>query len=430
VDPLSVLTVHPTLVSMPLIWILLPITLAPDDLATAPAVRVGGAAHDHLVVERDTPVVVAVSKVGERRWGYHQFPKLSPLPGGKQLLTFNASPDDNAAYGHPGPAFVSGDSGRTWQAYDGDESSIAVSHSPISQVADGEFLCVPFPQGINLSDIPGMPKSVGSYFCYAPRKYFVLDDCPQAVRDYYADIRGFRWSSGRWKSERIQFPKSDVLIWTSEQKNGSILSRTSFEYPLLRANRELYLAEYKYRFKHADGSIPKGMVVTCMASRDRGRTFERRGVIAFDPDGKQHPSETAMAATSDGKLVALGRATDHRQQPMWITFSADRGHTWTARQNVFDFGVMPQLLRLDNGVLVTTFGRPGVQMGFSVDGTGQTWTQPVELTSSSCGYTSLLRQSPTEFLIAYSSFQHRDSQGQNRKAILVQSISVRRRRMQ
>ena len=91
VDPLSVLTVHPTLVSMPLIWILLPITLAPDDLATAPAVRVGGAAHDHLVVERDTPVVVAVSKVGERRWGYHQFPKLSPLPGGKQLLTFNAT---------------------------------------------------------------------------------------------------------------------------------------------------------------------------------------------------------------------------------------------------------------------------------------------------------------------------------------------------
>ncbi len=384
------------------------------------------------------PVVVATSNVGEARWGHHQFPKLSPLPGGAILLTFNSTADDNAAYGKPGPAFVSHDRGQTWKPFRGKETAIAISHSPITAVLNGEFLCVPFPPGLDVKQMGGMPKPAGNYFCYAKRNYFRFDECPDSVKQYVTGIRGYRWTptTTTWNVEPIRYDMRNALIWTSEQSNGSILSRTSFEYPVLVAGHELFVADYKFRYLHRDGSVPKGMVVTCMASTDNGRTFQRRSEIAFDPTGTEMPSETAMALTSDNQLLCIGRSTDHRQRPMWITHSADRGRTWSKRTPVMPFGVMPQLLTLDNSVLVLTFGRPGVHLSFSTDGTGRTWTKPTaiitgdarKVTQHSCGYTSLLKLPGNQCLMAYSDFQHQDSDGKQRKAILVRTVAIGRRR--
>ena len=95
------------------------------------------------------------------------------------LLTHNASADDNAAYGEPGPAFVSGDRGQSWKPYAGEEPRITISHSPISAVGAGEFLCLPFAPSIDVRMRSEMPEPVGQYFCYAKRNYFKLDACPR-----------------------------------------------------------------------------------------------------------------------------------------------------------------------------------------------------------------------------------------------------------
>ena len=107
--------------------------LAAHSHAAESTVRIVPLAELGVDVELGPPVVVAVSAPDETRWGHHQFPKLSALPKGEILLTYNAGADDNAAYGHPGPAYVSRDGGTTWQKYAG-EPALAISHSPVSDL--------------------------------------------------------------------------------------------------------------------------------------------------------------------------------------------------------------------------------------------------------------------------------------------------------
>ena len=94
-------------------------------------------------------------------------------------------------------------------------------------------------------------------------------------------------------------------------------------------------------------------------------------------------------------------------------------------------GVLPRLLRLANGVVVLASGRPGVQLRFSANGRGETWTEPYELVpfanqkdSVSCGYTSILAAGPDRFLIIYSDFKHKNAAGETRKAIKVREVVV------
>lgn len=384
---------------------------------------------DRIDLQLGEVVVVAVSGDVKSNWGHFQFPKLSPLPQGEILLTFNDSADDNAAYGHPGPAFVSRDQGKTWQAYQGTERAIAISHSPISAVAGGEYLCLPFGTSLDVRKIDKMPAAVGEYFCYANRKYYLLSECPPRVKQYASELPGYRWTpaTGKWVPEKIRYELDHALIWTSEQSNGSILSRNSFEYPLLAAYGELYYPDFKFRYLNRDGKVPAGMVVTCMVSRDNGRSFESRGVIGGDESGKEHPSETAIAATGDDGLVCVGRATCESRKPMWITYSRDRGRTWSDRETFWPFGVMPLMTRLDQGFVVLTYGRPGMHLMVSVDGRGREWTQPRTLLAGdkSCGYASHLKIGTNELLLAYTDFAHSDTEGQTRKAILVRRVEVR-----
>jgi hypothetical protein len=121
-----------------------------------------------LQVSIGEPVVVALSEPGEQRWGYFQFPKLSKLPDGGLLVTFNVSGDDDTEYGRSGPANVSYDEGKSWKPYQPSRKEIVVSHSPISAVGKGEFLCFPAMPGMKIGNQAKMPASVGGFFSFFP----------------------------------------------------------------------------------------------------------------------------------------------------------------------------------------------------------------------------------------------------------------------
>jgi len=139
-----------------------------------------------------------------------------------------------------------------------------------------------------------------------------------------------------------------------------------------------------------------------------------------------------IAPTSDGALACVVRG---EPGPMVITFSRDRGRTWTPVRALHEFGVFPGLILLENKVLVCSFGRPGVHLKFSADGTGQAWSAPTALIAGdrkesqrdTCGYTSLLAVGPDAFLVAYSDFNRRDAQNRQCKAILVRRVQASKR---
>ena len=82
-------------------------------------------------------------------------------------------------------------------------------------------------------------------------------------------------------------------------------------------------------------------------------------------------------------------------------------------------------------MLVLASGRPGVQLRFSNDGKGETWSDPFEMLpwidykdQVSCGYTSLLPSGPDRFLVVYSDFRYINEAGEVRKAIKVREVIV------
>ena len=113
----------------------------------------------------------------------------------------------------------------------------------------------------------------------------------------------------------------------------------------------------------------------------------------------------------------------------------DRGRTWSPAEPFTPNGVKPQLLLLNNGVLVLSTGRPGVQVRFSFDGKGQQWSDPIDFVpfmnqdrsytrDVSCGYTSLIAAGGDSFYIVWSNFTTKDSYGNNRKSIWCRKVTV------
>jgi hypothetical protein len=116
---------------------------------------------------------------------------------------------------------------------------------------------------------------------------------------------------------------------------------------------------------------------------------------------------------------------------MYASRSQDMGCTWSRPEVIARSGVLPRLLRLANGVVVLSSGRPGVQLRFCADARGATWSEPLELLpyahekeQVSCGYTSLLATGPDRFLIIYSDFKYPTPTGEIRKAIKVREVIV------
>jgi hypothetical protein len=181
----------------------------------------------------------------------------------------------------------------------------------------------------------------------------------------------------------------------------------------------------------------------CYRSTDDGRHWHLQGRILYQFDAKADPKgaarggfgEPALEILKDGSLFVALRTTDgHGVGPMYFSRSNDLGRTWTRPRAFTPTGVMPRLLRLANGTLVMSSGRPGVDLRFSFDGRGKHWTEPRELVpadkekvqADSCGYTDLLALDKDSFLIVYTWFKRPGADGLPHKAVLARRVTVTR----
>lgn len=387
-----------------------------------------------LEIEVGNPVIVSLSRAGEKRWGFHQFPSLARIPDGRIVATYSHNEDAVEAYGAACPAFVSADGGKTWTRMEKADFLGMKPHPSVCEAAPGEFLCVPPARPFDLN--PGkleMPEPVVSGKGNGALSLHRFEESPKEVRDYVRNIDAFRWTPAakEWKPEKITYDTKDLLIWKRARgkwatgSEAHLVPRTWFEHPPVRFGNELIYADYRTKYLGKDGATSARWSSTCMASADRGKTWKRVGTIAAGTD-ERPMCEPMIAPTSDGRLACAIRTAPG---PLVMTCSADAGRTWEPVKPLNKFGVFPGLILLENNVLVVSYGRPGVQLRFSPDGTGNTWTEPTALIPAkgkwnelSCGYTSLLAVGRNEFLIAYSDFEYKNEKGTQCKAILVRRI--------
>jgi hypothetical protein len=384
-----------------------------------------------LEVRLSEPTVVAVATRAEK-WGFFQFPSLARWTDGTVAASWAMAADSIVSYGSSASGGASSkDAGKTWMPLTG-EKGISGFLLP-----NGDRLQVVTPKAIKTSELR-LPIPVGA----ANENYSKVKQPLYRHSELPPEVQGVCLSrlargSERWVSERaalddpqaLRYSLNDLfpIVWWGDMHIASDGSVIAGIYP-------------GYRLRDDGTADPKDGIFF-YRSTDAGHSWQIQGRIAYQPDLAADPkgaermgfTEPAYEILTNGTFLCVMRTTDGLGNgPMYSSRSQDRGRTWSQPEVMAPFGVLPRLLRLTNGIVALSSGRPGVQIRFCADGRGKTWTQPIELLPStdakdtvSCGYTSLLATGPDRFLIVYSDFKHKNAAGEIRKAIKVREVIVR-----
>lgn len=396
-------------------------------LAVPDAIRAGGTPAGITMSE---PVLVAEGPVDERRWGRYQFPSLERLLDGRIALSFHVNEDSARAYGRksaePDRGF-SADGGGTWVLGHALEWTAGLLLPNGDRIIAGRPAVTPRAIPVDELTLPEPAGRIIGTYGRLPYTFYRHDDLPDQLRG--VPLVRLAAGKGEWTAERARLHDPGFQRYAIQQV-----------FPVVWWG-DLNLAP--------DGSIlavvyPRSLEgdVACHRSTDFGRSWHLQGRITYEPDARADPqarartqgfTEPGSALLPDGSLLVMLRTTDGLGVgPLYSSRSGDLGKTWSRPAVVNASGVMPRLLRLGNGILVLSYGRPGAEVRFSFDGFGATWSDPLKLVplsstdvqADSCGYTSLLPLSDDSFLIAYSWFKRPGEDGAARKALLVREVKV------
>ncbi|TCI91745.1 sialidase family protein [Tenacibaculum sp. M341] len=378
-------------------------------------------------------------------WGFVQFPRLIKKNENTLAVIWNMNEDDVLARPKTEWKF-SKDNGKSW-------------------FFNNEKL--PYDEGVSLSD--------GSKLKLYSKKYKVSNFPHIGFKD---DSKISKISKSK-KKDLISFKKYDELVYYNvENLNDSLTSFNSIKTKkgvkkisksivsylpktikhsfkgiyynqlwgrvMKLKDGSLLTCQYPYFFRDENDNInPSG--VAFYKSLDDGESWSQISKIPFsinknlDQDNFKYRTfygftEPIFQIVNDQKIVCILRSSPtYRSAPMYMTISNDLGESWSKPKAITNHGVLPQLLLLNNGVLVLSYGRPGVQVRFlDTKKEELEWSDPIEMLrvnglkgQVSCGYTNLVAMSENEFLIVYSDFRSRDDEGNLRKSILVREISIK-----
>ena len=166
-----------------------------------------------------------------------------------------------------------------------------------------------------------------------------------------------------------------------------------------------------------------------------GKALEKEGIGVFEGF-----NEPMMEVMPDGSVVMLMRTGD-KNQPSYIVRSTDGCKTWSDPVMFDEVGVKPQILTLECGVTVATYGREGLYVRATTDASGLEWGDPIRIAlkgededfdSSSIGddkrisdyYTCLFALDSTTVLMIYTDFYYPDEGNEPKKTILARIITV------
>jgi len=414
-------------------------SLAPQMLLATGDTRATEVPAEAVKVRMDEPVLIDQAAPEVRRWGTFAFPKIYRLPGGEVCVTFRPIVRDHVCdQGTLSPAFVSNDDGHTWQRYKWPHPGMTGISPYITRVNNGEYYCLPAVTGIQL-DLSRLPKPLGSFGVSAGFPIYLLADCPADVIRWFDDLKAVRWSPKTqiWTQENVQWDHRGQLIWsyndTPQKIPGDWSQKVYMEGPVVRVGQELMYADYWTWHETKPGQPPQAMQCSLMVSTDNGHSWTWRSTLAT-MSKDDNTAEPTIELNKEGELVGVMRREYlHKNPSMYLVHSKDQGYTWSEPQTLFEFGVEPQLRQLENGVMVLSFGRPGVWVSFSLDG-GYSWTKPLAVIAGdpghrmkdSSGYTSMLPIGKDSFLLAYDDFLRPNAQGELCKSILVRRITVQK----
>ncbi len=184
--------------------------------------------------------------------------------------------------------------------------------------------------------------------------------------------------------------------------------------------------------------------VFVICSKDSGRTWDVLKQFTATPEQKAQSvdylhyesyyegfNENAFVQTATGDLFILMRTGMSRT--LFCSRSADGGETWTEAEPFDDIGCLPNLLQLECGVTLATYGRPELRIRATSDPSCATWEDPITIQISpeyenyrnrSCFYTGMIALDDNTALMVYADFHYPNKNGVGVRTILVRRIHV------
>lgn len=377
------------------------------------------------------PVMVAMADQ-EESWGYFQFPNIGVATDGTIIVEWQMQEDSYFSYGQgvsrQYKPQMSKDNGKTWQSLD--KSYNIYRRGNNCYLSNGDYIQIKSQRTKDISKYQSFPTEV---FKDGDYKYYSIESLPKDLQGVYLlyEERG-----------------KGVLTLHASLNDPGLLRYAIDDYmPLVwwgnirqLADSSLVAGVYPSSY-NINGVLNKGGV-SFYTSRDKGKSWNITGKILYNPErivkekGNGSYDEPCFEVLRDSSFICIMRTG--AISPLCMSFSMDKGKHWTAPQAFTPNGVKPQLLKLGNGVLALSSGRPGVQIRFNLDGKGREWTDPIDMIpfmnsdgsferDISCGYTSLIEATQNTFYLVYSDFTQRNSLDEIRKSIWFRKVTVKRK---
>ena len=383
-------------------------------------------------LEIGEPVVVTQGAVGDNKWGHNQFPGLSYTLDGNILATWCYSNDTIDDYVDVYRKKVSTDGGLTWSD---DETLCFVSNK--FQMSNGKYFA-----GFRRSNAhaatwqnayePGFTWNNGGTY-----KLFFAEDMP---KNEDTTVWGSEYDPTTDTTEEFECTINWPQAALTEFPDGKIYPMTQMfalsQDSIIIIDGVMYLAIYFYGFnsyateqKSAVSDFCKYYSTYVFSSEDNGRTWnflsQLMSVKIKGPEGLCEPCLNVMP---DGSIMMLMRSGGNA--PCYRAFSTDKCQSWSTVKQFDEIGVLPQMVTLDCGVSIATYGRPYMRIRATSDPSGKTWqpAQTFDLYSgendTSCYYTDLLALDETHALWIYSDFKYPTADGVPVKSIITRVITV------
>lgn len=323
-----------------------------------------------------------------RAKGHHWFPSLHPI-GEQGVLCEVVTTDDKAQGKWPAVLYLSRDRGASWR-----RAADIDSYGPISiPLGANQTLLMPYELWPLTPGDKRNAQADGTILTGGPNGNLSLATTPVKYLDFPRDLADYN--------------VEELCLLT----NGNILP--SRDGSLLTTVYGQFAGESKYSN-------------LAVRSDDGGRTWRFLSVVADwrqVPDAREGPDESNTVRLADGRLLCVyrvGSGTDYHK-----SYSSDEGATWTPPERMEGvFSVEPQLVRLDNGLILLSGGRPGLYLWVCSDGEGKRWERfnlashhnacrPEEAlrypdafcagqdSSLSTSYTGMMKVGPNEVLLSY-----------------------------
>lgn len=393
-------------------------------------------------LELEDPVIVTQGDTFEKMWwGPVQFPKLRYSNNGNVICTWNTGADSITAYEDSTDGWlyggkVSSDGGKTWKIRTRDEVAKGVI------MANGKEYVPPTGKNAFVPDwlpkyTPTMvgPKSGTAIYAPGSVAEFVPNIIPGEYDRETGETKYFK-ADFHWPNLAMHCCNHEGVLHFYPVENTISMAQVIND-----DDGALLMVTYTYGYSAETGKLlsADSYNIYMFRSVDNGRTWDWHSEILttndyyLDDPHWEGFCEPFVNKMPDGSYLCLMRTGGGLYS--YMSRSTDNCKTWTKPVPFDRVGVYPQLLTLDCGVTLASYGRPGVFLRATSDPSGLTWERPVDFdigtdsgrtadTLETCSYTSMIPLSENEALMAYSHFRYPNSQGVKVKTILTRRIRI------